>query len=98
ATIAVRPLDDPANPYRGQYGELEPWLLAHSETYEQWRARSAAELAAQRAALPDPTGPLSFENHSVMLFVTPEGWVKPALQHPFNSIGRELPAPGTPAE
>jgi hypothetical protein len=98
ATIAVRPLDDPANPYRGQYGELEPWLLEHAETYEQWRARTTAELAAQRAALPDPKAPLTFRDRSVMLFVTPEGWVKPSQASPFNNLGSEAVVPGTPAE
>jgi hypothetical protein len=96
--IAVRPLDDPANPYRGQYGEIEAWLIEHAETYEEWRARSMAEMEAQRAALPDPKGPLHVVRNDVTAFVTPEGWLKPMPLPPSFRLMPSNREPGTPAE
>jgi hypothetical protein len=33
-TICVKPLDDPANPYRGKYGPIDRWVWEHAAPWE----------------------------------------------------------------
>jgi hypothetical protein len=95
SSITVRPLDDPANPYRGQYGDIERWVYGHAESFDQWKARGLAE---QQALLKASGGspPAAMPPTSVFLDVNAAGW-------PLPRSGRDTDRswqtqPGTPEE
>jgi hypothetical protein len=64
----VRGLDDPANPYRGKYGEWDRWLLANAKypSMEEMQAFSSGK-APEGFIYLRPT-------------VTPEGWLVPQIE------------------
>jgi hypothetical protein len=96
SSIAVRPLDDPANPYRGQYSALERWVVQHAESFEHWHERALAEQQqiSAEAVAKGLQGPVAGPDTTLFVFVDSNGWVKAEQAQPsYRDPWRE---PGTP--
>ena len=74
-TIPVHLLDDPGNPYRGQYSAAEAWVAAHTLSFDKAKEMGLAYQTQVHDAFLHggdyPQSPLEY------LQVTPEGWVIP---------------------
>lgn len=72
AISVVRPLDDPANPYVGQYGELEHWIYDHAWSYAklvEFRERCAAAGASGESP--------GIDTRFMAAYIDAEGWMQP---------------------
>ena len=104
AITQVKPLDDPANPYRGQYSDIDRWIYSHAWSLEQlkdWRKRGdeARHAALAAAGLPsDSDAHVHWDAKATaaLRYMTSEvdkdGWMKPVASRydPFPADSPEL--------